>query len=589
EQLRTAAEDTDLSKYTLVVSYVLAESGSGGGQLTYVCTGVEGDSLVYKLAENQTLPETGRYQILSINQSGNDEPVYVFDVWGMTELNDHRLLNTEIIRYPLREVILTQLEGRYALSDLAGNMVSVLSNQNLERFNIIVDNEPPTVEKVYLSGGMVTDTAALPEDQWPADIDLSAIYAGSGDQMYINVQFNEILQSASGSVTLNVMQNGKNITLNNPRITVGTNSMGESATIMTYGPFTVSEGMTTDPAYTEGRIDIKSMTGTFTDTVGNKWVPGELPANAHNIRLDAEAPAVSMELYSWKDENGKPVLTPTIRLNMEDSVSGIIGLTGKIGIALDTPAPVTYRMAVTDSPDKPSADKYIYTGTVPASENGEAVTVMTDIDLYSGVRYIHLDLTGNKAVNIYGLSAAYSLPDWAGNRAEGSIAADGYIIDTAAPAVTSPMLDVTYSADGARITGSWTTYEKNKTVDSYFQWSDTEPDYSTGWTHAGSVSSEENARWTLPENAAKVISGENATAALWVYAKDAAGNVSPIVSASQTIHAEKAASTFVLKTDAQDHLTAHEVLATPLVGENGLKTYTRVGVTFGDGYIHHNA
>ena len=594
EQLRTASSNTDLSKYTLQVTYVNAESGSGGGKLNYVCTGVSGDTLVYQLSAGQTLPGVGRYQITSISQSSTDDANYKFDVWGMTELNEHRLGSTTINKYPLREVILTQLDGMYALSDLAGNAVSVPSNQNLEQYNIIVDNEPPKVEKVSLSGGMVTDLSKIQKDQWTSDLDPSALYAGSGDQMYFNVHFNEIVRNTSGTLTLNVMQNGTNITLKNPKVTTVTNAMGESATLMTYGPFTVSAGMTMDLAYADKAIGIKSMSGTFTDTVGNRWISAEMPASAQGIYLDAAAPEVTMEMYSWMDGNGKPVLTPTIKLTMDDGGSGIIGLTGKIGVALNTPAAITYKMAVTDSPTPPSAEAYT-TGIIPASANGKASTVMTDIDLYSGVRYIHLDLTDNKSVNLYGLSAVYSLSDYAGNLAEGSIENPEYIIDTTAPSVTAPMLNVSYSADGAKITGSWTTYEKNKTVDTYFQWSDsdTKPDYyDNGWIHAGNASAEEKAQWTLPEDHAKVISGENANVTLWVYAKDASGNVSSIVSASQKIYTQRAASTFVLKTDAQEHLTAHEVMVTPLVsymGEQELKTYTRVRVTFGEGYIHNEA
>ena len=364
EQLRTASASTDLSKYTLTVSYVNAESGTGGGQLTYVCTGVDGDSLVYELLEGQSLPGMGRYQIVSIDQSGNADPDYKFDVWGMTELNEHCLGSSNIITYPLREVILTQLDGMYALSDLAGNMVSVPSNQNLEGYSIIVDNQPPAVEKVYLSGGMVTDASAIPEDQWPEDIDLSAIYAGSGDRMYFNVQFDEILGYASGTITLNVMKNGSNITLSNPKISTVTNSMGESATLVTYGPFTVSGDMTMDPAYEGQAIGIKSMSGHFRDTVNNYWnTSDQLPVSAHKIRLDTEVPTVSMKLYSWKDAAGKPVLTPAVKLTMGDEMSGIIGLNGKIGISLNTSDPVTYKMAVTDSPDKPAASEYQYSGT----------------------------------------------------------------------------------------------------------------------------------------------------------------------------------------------------------------------------------
>ncbi len=546
-----------IGEYTITVKVANAKSGVEWGTITYQATRVNGAEVTFNRVSDA--PPAGNYQITAISGRTNAEKDETFEVFGIVQCyaysyGQERRGTTyvhlmEYVKNPIKKI--AEIKNMSPLSDLAGNALELPAKLDLRGFSIGFDTQAPTLEKVYLSGGMVTSVCEIDKDSWPADIDLSAVYAGEDDQFYFNLQFSEDIRNnvLQQKIKLNVMHNGSAVVLSNPEYTTITNSMGESCTLLRFGPFTVSSGMTMAPGYENdpiGIVDIHAGSASYYDLAGNK-ISGSIPVIAQQIYLDAAAPVVRAELVSGKDAEGKASRESTIVLTISDgSGSGSLGLDGQIGLSAAVEKPVSYKMAVTDSMIAPDDSEYIYTGTL----GGDSVSWQT-IALYSDTRYIHIKLLGAEgSITLNDLKLAYRISDWAGNIGTSATAEvePGYAIDEVAPTVTAPQFTITYDATTASVTASWSASDYNKAngIATYYQWSDTRPsDYSSGWLEAGS----QNALFLW--NCETVTFTETTNATLWVYAVDASGNRSEMVSSSCVVDVTKASSAFVLENDPQ--------------------------------------
>lgn len=581
-----------IGEYTITVEVANAKSGVEWGTITYQATNVSDATMTFTRISDA--PPAGNYQITSISGRTNAEKDENFEVFGIVQCyaysyGTERLGYTyrhlmEYVKNPLKKI--AEIKNMSPLSDLAGNALELPSKLDLRSFNIGFDSQAPTLEKVYLSGGMVTSVCEIDKNSWPSDIDLSAVYAGAGDQMYFNLQFSEELRNYASSqkIQLNVLKNGSPVVLGNPTYSSATNAQGETCTVLRFGPFTVESGMTMASGYEDSPIGIVRLSGTYCDNAYNDVSDG-IPTSAQQIYLDAAAPTVTAEQAGGKDENGRVNREPTIMLTISDGTgSGVLGLEGQIGLSATTETTVSYVMAITDSLIAPADGEYIYSGTL----GGGSVSWQT-IPLYSNTRYLHIKLVGAEgSITLEDLKLEYQIPDWAGNTGTSAAALvePEYAIDEVAPVVTAPQLTIIYTATDASVTGSWSASDYNGAdgIITYFQWSDTEPvDYSTGWIEAGKQTN--GFLWSIEP----AIFSESTSTTLWVYAADASGNRSTIVSAVCKVDLTKASTSFVLESDSQIP-TGDPVIRVSSSGKTDGETtqyaYTRATITFnGETYV----
>jgi len=581
-----------IGEYTITVEVANAKSGVEWGTITYQATSVSDATMTFTRISDA--PPAGSYQITSISGRTNAEKDENFEVFGIVQCyaysyGQERRGSTyvhlmEYVKNPIKKI--ADIKNMAPLSDLAGNALELPGSLDLRGFSIGFDTQAPTLEKVYLSGGMVTSVCEIDKNNWPSDIDLSAVYAGEGDQFYFNLQFSEELRNyaLSQRIQLNVLKNGSPVILSNPTCSSVTNAQDETCTVLRFGPFTVERGMTMAPGYEDSSIGIVSLSGTYCDKAGNS-VTGTIPTSAQRIYLDTAAPTMTAEQAGGKDENGNVNREPTIVLNISDGTgSGVLGLEGQIGLSATTETTVSYIMAITDSLTAPADSEYTYSGTL----GGGSVSWQT-IQLYSNTRYLHIKLLGAEgSITLEDLKLEYRIPDWAGNigTSAAALVEPEYAIDEVAPVVTAPQFTITYTATDASVAGSWSASDYNGTdgITAYYQWSDAEPtDYSTGWIEAGEQTN--GFLWSIEP----AIFSESTSTTLWVYAADASGNSSAIVSAVCKVDITKASTSFVLESDPQIP-TGNPVIrisaSSKTDGETTQYAYTRATITFnGETYV----
>lgn len=576
-----------IGEYTITVEVANAKSGVEWGTITYQATRVNGTEITFNRVSDA--PPAGNYQITAISGRTNAEKDETFEVFGIVQCyaysyGTERVGNSykhlmKYVKNPIKKI--ADIKNMAPLSDLAGNALELPGKLDLRGFSIGFDTQAPTLEKVFLSGGMVTSVCEIDKHSWPSDIDLSAVYAGEGDQFYFNLQFSEELRNYAGSqrIQLNVLKNGSPVVLSNPTYSSVTNAQGETCTVLRFGPFTAESGMTMAAGYEDSSIGIVSLSGTYCDNAGNS-VTGTIPTSAQQIYLDAAAPTATAQQVGGKDENGKVNREPTIMLTISDGIgSGILGLEGQIGLSATTETTVSYVMAITDRLTAPSDSEYIYSGTL-----GSGSVSWQTIPLYSNTRYLHIKLLGaESSITLEDLKLEYQIPDWAGNvgiSAAAEVEPD-YAIDEVAPIITVPQLTITYDATTATVTGSWSASDYNGTdgITTYYQWGDTEPaDYSTGWIEAGEQTN--GFLWSIEP----ATFSETTNTKLWVYAADASGNRSAIVSAVCKVDLTKASTSFVLESDPQiptDDPVIRISASSKTDGETTRYAYTRATITFG--------
>lgn len=581
-----------IGEYTITVKVANAKSGVEWGTITYQAARVNGAEVTFNRVSDA--PPAGNYQITAISGRTNAEKDETFEVFGIVQCyaysyGQERRGTTyvhlmEYVKNPIKKI--ADVKNMSPLSDLAGNALELPAKLDLRGFSLGFDTQAPTLEKVYLSGGMVTSVCEIDKNSWPADIDLSAVYAGEDDQFYFNLQFSEELRNYADSqrIELNVLKNGSPVVLSNPTCFSTTNAQDETCTVLRFGPFTVSSGMAMAPGYEDSSIGIVSLSGTYCDNAGNS-VTGIIPTSAQQIYLDAAAPAVTVQQVGGKDENGNVNRESTIVLNISDGTgSGILGLVGQIGLSATTETTVSYIMAITDHLTAPADGEYTYSGTL----GGSSVSWQT-IPLYSNTRYLHIKLLGaESSITLKDLKLEYQIPDWAGNVGISAAAAvePDYAIDEVAPIITVPQFTITYDATTAIVNGSWSASDYNGTdgITTYYQWSDTEPtDYSTGWIEAGEQTN--GFLWSI----APATFSETTNTKLWVYAADASGNRSAIVSAVCKVDLTKASASFVLESDPQiptDDPVIRVSASSKTDGETTQYAYVRATINFdGQDYV----
>ena len=397
EEIRFAngASHYSLGGYTITVKVAHAGSGVEWGSLNYSAESVDTDDCSITFRRVSEAPPAGEYKIVEITGASNAAKDQKFEVYGIKQCWQFSLSTNDkrgtpdygkpIFYNPSPNngiKLIGEMEDMAPLSDLAGNAVSLPGELDLRQYNIGFDTKAPVLEEIYLTGDMITDDSEKPKDQWAEDTDLSSLYAGVGDSLYFNLKFSEVMREVSGrSVTLNVMNGDRNVTLSNPTGVTSTNANGETCTVLRFGPFTPVQSMTM-AAGSEGQpIGVSALNGTYDDLAYNDW-DGNIPVCAQGIYLDTVAPAVTAELMSGA---GKRELT--VKLTVADETSGFIGLNGKVGLSAVAEETVAYQYALNDSL---SADPDDYTNGGVAL--GGSTVSWHDIDLYNDTRYLHIKL-----------------------------------------------------------------------------------------------------------------------------------------------------------------------------------------------------
>lgn len=531
ELLRPANGGINVGEYTISLSYADANSGVEIGVLQYRAVSFEDKEMRFQLISSE--PAQGEYRILSVNGLTNGAEDETFDVFGVLEVyafarGQERYppynLIMEYVRNPL--TFIGTVGGCAPVTDLAGNALAIPARKDIRGYGITIDNKRPEIEKISMTGSMAVKLNEQEKDSWPELTDASSLWAGTdGDELYFHLQFSELMQHVGG-VVLNVQKDGESVKLGSPRLTKSVNAMGDTCTVATYGPFKAEAGMTMAEGHENSSISVIGTEGYFADCHGNS-LDGGTKSSAQKIYLDVTPPKVTASLYS-----GNGTRDFSIKLEMSDEGSGFIGLSGgTIGLSATVESKVSYIMAITDTVAIPSAEHYVYSGTLDPG----GTSFSHNIPLYSGTRYIHIKLVGaDNSITVDELRVEYSIPDAAGNRntTDASTVEPNYSFDETPPKVNDLSASVGYTADSAYVNASWKASDYNQTdgMITYYQWSDTRPaDYSTGWVSLGEQ--KDGFAWTLPESGQpKLESGTAATFTLWVYAADKSGNKSEMYS-----------------------------------------------------------
>ncbi len=108
------------------------------------------------------------------------------------------------------------------ITDLAGNALDWNAGKSQLKFDekYYVDNVQPTLEKINISGTMINDdsTTVKKENEWPADIDRSAVFAGPNDEIDFTLYFSEAFPNLPNSLSdikayLNLSDGGEQVSV----------------------------------------------------------------------------------------------------------------------------------------------------------------------------------------------------------------------------------------------------------------------------------------------------------------------------------------------------------------------------------------
>lgn len=394
--------------------------------------------------------------------AGQDTNVYISGISkAQTWVNDGGDLNFPLIIFGKdgNEVNLTdnlkKLEEMTHVSslvtDIAGNPINWRNSaKNLSEL-CFLDNVAPVVKSVEIQGARISaeSNQSSQVEDWPKDIDRSAVFAGIGDKLIYSVKFSEEMRLPEYSdinevvATLNAKNNsGESVTLKAKElvsITDGVNGIKVSKIIFEVLnidsdmiPYMILGG--TGEALKITEIKFPSGTEDLRKNRMNNLINEQgaivIPAPSQQQYLDTQLPIATTiisdlegkysPIYYVDGDNKKEFYFP-ITINDIDDIdtlkksyaSGINGVFGSFAW-LDETAKESYPFEyyVSASPNKPAANHYTEANT---SNDENSINYVSFQQVETG-NYIHIRLKDNIKYNINSSKLVIMPKDYAGNK-----------------------------------------------------------------------------------------------------------------------------------------------------------------------------
>lgn len=411
----------------------------------------DGHRLGFQVLENDWKNyEGGEYQIITVTDATDYEGQWytVYASGGLSQYGQHTNTGADVIA-----------------TDLAGNGVYLkgLNQKNVRSYNLMLDMKAPEISRVKISGSAVDSTATTASpDQWPADIDRSALFSTAGDTVQFRLQLSErvVWPSADDMEKIVLSTNltdsaGDPVTAVLSEIEDGNadGSNGNVVSTLVFEPITI----TADMKPQGGQIRPASVSGTdlLADYSGNGMEgQADLSDIAPDIQnyLDTQGPTATLsQILTGSKTDAEANYTILFKVSDGESGSlfaGTAGAEGKLALTSYANAPqMSYAYEVTRDANAPQ--ELTKSGTV----GGEGNAVWSTFQMTGeGTYYLHLKLTGIKGKELLDsepLKMELLLTDVIGNQAESVLPVSGLRIDSVAPELTVVPAETRVERDGS--------------------------------------------------------------------------------------------------------------------------------------------
>lgn len=330
------------------------------------------------------------------------------------------------------------------ITDIAGNSVNWTDSEK-STGTIYLDNVAPVLTNISMSGSMINRNSYVNKNDWPADLDRSAVFAGVGDWISFTVSFSEGVANYNKEEVKAVL-NIKD-TNNDP---IKLSLSGHRGSVMEFEKLTVTADMLPKNGYKE-QIQVVGFEGlnTLTDSLGNDMAADLKTismAADEQIYLDVDQPAIETINELPKIAGSNPIIykpytdTEGEYFTFPLIVSEDISKTGDIG---DT-SQVQGRkasFALTAEGDAKTFGWYVDTfqtvnkdavwNTATMTSAVDAATKCEYMPVNGATHYVHIKLDKNTDYNydtsatdldgIYFVGSIHvNVEDYAGNKASAS-------------------------------------------------------------------------------------------------------------------------------------------------------------------------
>lgn len=428
------------------------------------------------------------------------------------------------------------------VTDMAGNALL----QSCPGTNFTIDAERPFVAQIVLNAALNND--AVKADKDPADanwIDNSDRYLGVGDSFTLDVYLNEVvsydLNGAStipdiATATLNLLDASENpvtvplyLSRSADAATVGTQyglgaSGGKVSLLRSSGEVRLQDGMHLPDGATAVAVSSISYDPAYNvcDASGN-IARDEAITDAENhltptgsYLVDTVGPAVSIDDVAQNAPNERFSVAFTVNDNAGGS--GVEDMAGSVRLLAGSGEGGAYQYAV----------------SIDAMTDGE--TVWKDARFgdampfteFPGAQYLHVRPVSGETFNLNGLTARFTLSDYAGNRVDRDADLSGVILDTVGPSLRGGLASRAYEnvGDSGRgvMTVPVTARDDSGLKTVSYLWADADSEItaeSAGWENLTFTQGETEVQQDLT---VYVANSETFSKTLWLMAEDVAGN-----------------------------------------------------------------
>lgn len=267
----------------------------------------------------------------------------------------------------------TTFDADCPITDLAGNAMVWTSSMTMST-KTVIDTKAPQVTKVTATASMVGDYQPGADGEWPADIPVSAIWAGAWDTISFTVVVDEEVgymvgnefrrfggYLSSPTATLNLENNAGSIKKTASSVEYRADSVndGKISTIFHFGPIQVGSNMHLPAGEDYFRITDMSFQQGIYDPTGN---PAHIDFTnfppQEKFKLDVSKPTVTLPEEPLTEDDGTDATTfyRTVPFTIDDTGSGVDPETTKFNVELWHWDDSTVRWCVTDSPTRPTDD-----------------------------------------------------------------------------------------------------------------------------------------------------------------------------------------------------------------------------------------
>jgi len=458
------------------------------------------------------------------------------------------LLNEDGSTFSTEAGMLDKIGSR--ITDIAGNPVDWSGSVKTLSEKTYLDTVQPELKKITLSGSRINGKSNVTKDEngsWPADIDLSAVYAGPGSRMTFGVWYSEKITGidlAQVRAKLNLVDgSGSPVMLGAKELlsVTGKSAFGADAgagyvSELVFEEFQVTEEM----EYAEGEsgairiLEIEGM-GSAADIAGNRLNASfqgdsqivETAAQQQQY-LDVQAPSASTSLSMQGDcyqPMGQDGFLFTVPVAVEDNQdgSGVVGLDGSFAL-LGEAAGIPYSWYVDTNPSA-GGDAVWKTASVGTDFSSADQNRLPQLGGENGnAAYLHIRLEegqdyGYTDDGCFAGTLAVGTVDYAGNRGTVSFPLR-HRVDAEKPAVQKTGYTASYQNSQVHMEAGISVTDGFGIASVKYYW-----DEDQGNAVEIPAGEDPRKREFTAQRDIAAASGESGTAALHVLATDIAGNL----------------------------------------------------------------